>query len=69
MNSRRTMKYSTTIKINLLRTKVEELFDNQNNYSSWQKILGNLTNLEGKPDHETMVAFKDFAEQLEIEQG
>ena len=43
------MKYSTTVKIDLPRESVVELFDNQENYHKWQESLMSLELLEGEP--------------------
>ena len=43
------MKYSTTVKIELPRESVVELFDNQENYHKWQESLMSLELLEGEP--------------------
>ena len=43
------MKYTTTVEIYLPRGKVVEIFDNQDNYSSWQESLVALEHLEGAP--------------------
>ena len=37
------MKYTTAVEIYLPRDKVVEIFDNQDNYSSWQESLVGMT--------------------------
>jgi hypothetical protein len=46
------MKYSTTIEINLPRSKVIELFDNPDNLAKWQPELIHFEPLYGEPGRE-----------------